>query len=72
MAKSDKVDVKLSHPWTDNSNPEKPKAYDTEAVVSVTRDVAERLVTGGTGVFATKAAATEAGLPDARTARSVK
>lgn len=67
-----KVDVKLSHPWTDTSNPDKPKAHEVGDTVSVTPDVAERLVTGGTGVFAKKADAAEAGLPDARTARSVK
>lgn len=60
-----KVDVKLAHPWRD----EKDKLHNPGDSVSVDAETAERLVTGGAGVFATKTAAKEAGVPDAPTAR---
>lgn len=67
---ANKVDVNLSHPWTDTSNPDKPKPHETGETVTVDAETAERLVTGGNGVFATKTAAKDAGLPDAPTTRS--
>ena len=67
---ANKVEVKLSHPWTDFSNPDKPKAHDTGESVNVDPETAERLVRGGNGVFARKTDAAQAGLPDAPTTRS--
>lgn len=61
-----KIDVVLSHPWRDD----KDRLKNPGDKVSVEADVAENIVRGGAGVFATKSAAEEAGVPDAPTVRS--
>ncbi len=48
---SNKVSIVLSNPWVD---PKTGKVHDVGQTVSVASDLAERLVTGGTGVPATK------------------
>lgn len=53
-----KVELVLSNPWRDPEG----KVHDVGARVSVDPDLAERLVTGGTGVPATKSDAEATGL----------
>lgn len=55
---ANKVDLVLSNPYVD----EKGKVHDVGQRVSVALDLAERLVTGGTGVPATKSDAEATGV----------
>lgn len=66
-----KVDIVLSHPWTDNRGA-KPKNYEVGDRVSIDDPaLAENLIRGGAGVPATKADAETAGVDpeQAKTAR---
>ena len=62
-----KVEIEIRNVYYDNDGKPVDKIGERRSVDPVT---AERLVSGGAAVFATKTAAKEAGVPDAPTSRT--